>query len=71
MAEQTTQFFIEKMKCDGCVTSANEALASLPGFVSAEYDLAAGVGTITGDIDPQAACQILTEKGYPAVVKSA
>ena len=59
------------MKCQGCVDSANQALSQLPGFESAEFDLAAGEAVINGNVDPQAVCQALTEKGYPAVVKSA
>lgn len=71
MSEIETQFFIQGMKCDGCIATANEALQSLPGFVSAEFDLAAGEGVVKGNVDPQAVCRLLTEKGYPAVVKSA
>jgi copper chaperone len=71
MSDVTTRFYVQSMKCGGCITAANEALATLPGFVSAEFDLAAGEAQVTGDIDPQAVCQILVEKGYPAVVKSA
>jgi copper chaperone CopZ len=71
MAEQRTEYFIQGMKCDGCIAAANEALAQVPGFVSAQFDLAQGVGVVVGDVDPQSVCQALTEKGYPAVVKSA
>ncbi len=70
MSEMETQFYIQGMKDDAGIATANEALKALPGFVSAEFDLAAGVGVVKGDIDPQAACQLLTESGYPAVVKS-
>jgi len=71
MTTITTQFFVHGMTSDECIVEANQALASLPGFVSAEFDLAAGVGVVVGDVDPQAVCQALAEKGYPAVVKSA
>lgn len=71
MSEIETQFFIQGMKCQGCIDTANDALKAVPGFVSAEFDLAAGVGVVKGDVDPQAVCLLLTESGYPAVVKSA
>jgi len=71
MPEIKTQFFIHGMKDEGCTTAATTALGTLPGFISANFDLAEGVGVVMGDIDPQAACQLLAEQGYPAVVKSA
>lgn len=66
-----TQFFVTGMKCDGCIKRANAALQELPGFNSAEFDLQEGVAVVTGDVDPQAVAQTLTETGYPATVKSA
>lgn len=66
----TTQYYVQGMKCDGCITAANEGLAELPGFESADFDLKAGTAVVAGEVDPQAVCQALTEKGYPAVVKS-
>jgi len=71
MSEIKTQLFIHGMKNDSCIATASKALATLPGFISAAFDLAEGVGVVMGDIDPQAACQLLAEQGYPAVVKSA
>lgn len=70
MSDVKTQYFVQGMKCDGCITLANEGLAQVPGFESAEFDLAAGTAVIFGNVDPQAVTQALTEKGYPAVVKS-
>ncbi len=71
MADVTTRFYVQAMKCDGCIAAANEALAQVDGFESAQFDLGAGEATVHGDVDPQVVCQVLTEKGYPAVVKSA
>ena len=65
-----TNFFVQGMKCQGCISTANKALAGLPGFVEAEFDLQAGTAVVKGDVDPQAVCHALTEAGYPAVVKS-
>lgn len=67
----TTQYYVQGMKCDGCIKLANEGLAKIPGFESAAFDLQAGTAQVQGDVDPQAVCQALTETGYPAVVKSA
>ncbi len=71
MSETITEFFVQDMKCGGCASSAKKALAEVPGFVSAEFNLDAGTAKVVGDVDPQAVCQTLAEAGYPAVVKSA
>lgn len=66
-----TKFHVQGMKCNGCVENAQKALSDLPGMENASFDLEQGTATINGDIDPQAACQLLTQAGYPAVVNSA
>jgi copper chaperone CopZ len=58
------------MKCQGCVDTVKKALTKVHGAADAEVDLASGVVSLQGDVDPQSVCQILTEAGYPAVVKS-
>ncbi|MCF6210635.1 MAG: heavy-metal-associated domain-containing protein [Gammaproteobacteria bacterium] len=70
MSASITEFFIQGMKCGGCISNAEKALAGVPGFVSAEFNLDAGTAKVVGGVDPQAVCQVLTEAGYPAVVKS-
>ncbi len=65
-----TQYLVSGMKCQGCVNSVKKALANVHGAGNAEVDLASGVVCVQGDVDPQSVCQILTEAGYPAVVKS-
>jgi copper chaperone CopZ len=70
MLEIRTQFYVQGMKDEQCAVTANETLATLPGFVSAEFDCAAGVAVVKGNIDPQAVCFLLAEVGYLAVVKS-
>lgn len=70
MSESITEFFVQGMKCGGCIGNAETALARVPGFVSAEFDLDAATARVVGEVDPQAVCQALTEAGYPAVVKS-
>ena len=71
MSETVTEFFVQGMKCGGCTANATKALVDLPGLVSAEFDFKAGTGRVVGDVDPQAVCQLLSDAGYPAVVKSA
>ena len=65
-----TRFLVSGMKCQGCVDSVKQALGKVHGAEGAEVDLASAVVTVGGDVDPQSVCQILTEAGYPAVVKS-
>jgi len=66
----TTRFYVENMKCDGCVAKANAAVAGLPGLQSSAFDYREGTGSVSGDVDPQAVCAALTAAGYPAVVRS-
>ena len=68
---QQTQFHVQAMKCNGCIANAKSALAKLPGYENAEFDLQAQTAVVYGDVDPQSVCQALGEAGYPAVVKSA
>lgn len=65
-----TQYYVQGMKCGGCIDNGNKALAEVPGFESAEFDLEAGTALVLGDVDPQAVCLALGNAGYPAVVKS-
>ena len=65
-----THFYVQGMKCSGCIANANKALSGIPGFESAEFDLKQGTAEVAGDVDPQAVCQALAGAGYPAVVKS-
>ena len=57
---------VSGMKCNGCIAKATEAVAKLPGYVAAEFDLKAGTAVVKGDVDPQAVVQALTAAGYPA-----
>jgi copper chaperone CopZ len=66
-----TTFYISGLKCDGCIATAKGSLAKVSGFQSADFDLKAGTMRVTGDIDPQAVAQAMSDVGYAAVVKSA
>ena len=70
MSAIQTNYYVQGMKCGGCIETANKALADVLGFEGAEYDLQAGTAVVAGNVDPQAVCQALTAAGYPAVVKS-
>lgn len=70
MSDTKTRFYVTGMTCDGCVKKATEAVSKVQGYESAEFDLDAGTAELTGDVDPQAVTQTLTEVGYPTVVKS-
>ena len=70
MSTTRTNYYVQGMKCDGCIANGNKALSDILGFESAEFDLKTGTAVVTGDVDPQAVCQALTTAGYPAVVKS-
>jgi len=65
-----TKYYVEKLKCDGCVENCKKALVDVFGVESAEFDFKAGTGIVTGNVDPQAVCQALTSAGYPTVVNS-
>lgn len=65
-----TQYFVQGMKCNGCIANANKALTEVPGFEAAQFDLKQGTAIVHGEVDPQAVCHALTGAGYPAVVKS-
>ena len=64
----TTQYKVDGMKCQHCVNSATTALQGLEGYQSSQINLAAGVLTLTGDIDPALVCSTLTTVGYPTTV---
>ncbi len=65
-----TQYYVQAMKCDGCIENGNKALTEVVGFENAKFDLAAKTAVVQGNVDPQAVCQALSAAGYPAVVKS-
>jgi copper chaperone len=66
-----TCYSVQGMKCGGCITKATNALAKLPGYVAAEFDLKAGTAIVKGDVDPRSVVQTLTAAGYPALPKVA
>lgn len=61
-----THYSVQGMKCGGCVAKATAALSSLPGYVSADFDLKSGTAVVKGNVDPQAVVKALNNVGYPA-----
>ena len=56
------------MRCAGCVSSVEGALASVAGVISATVNLADHSALVTGNADPDALKQALKEAGYDAAV---
>lgn len=70
MNDIITRFYVHGMDSDECAGPISEALRQVSGVADVQLDLAQGVASVTGDIDPQAVCHVLAQAGYPAVVKS-
>lgn len=68
MTATETRYSVKGMKCGGCIAKATEALAKLPGFVEARFDLAEKSAVVRGNVSPQAVIQALNTAGYPAEV---
>lgn len=65
-----TRYSVQGMKCGGCIAKATEALAKLPGYEGAEFDLKSGTAVVKGAVDAQAVVRALTNAGYPAGLRS-
>ena len=65
----SAQFMIEKMHCDACVKTVEEAFREVEGVVETRVDLATGTGVVrfvSGATTPAAIARAATEAGYPA-----
>lgn len=67
----TNRYEVQGMKCAGCVQAATAALEQLPGYRSAQFDLAAGTLLLDAEIAPPVVVQVLTERGYPTRLTAA
>ena len=65
-----TAFYISGLKCGGCIANAKQHLTKVTGFEAVDFDLAAGIMRVTGNVDPQAISVAMSDAGYAAVVKS-
>ena len=68
MNGNTRRFRVSGLKCQGCVARAHTALTEISGFVAAEIDLSTGQAEVTGEIDPESVCAVLSNAGYPTSV---
>ena len=59
-------FYIENMKCDGCVSTVQKALNGLTGCEGATVDLNSATARVSGSVDTEQLVKVLTELGYPA-----
>ncbi len=50
MSAIQTNYYVQGMKCGGCIETANKALADVLGFEGAEYDLQAGTAVVAGNV---------------------
>jgi copper chaperone CopZ len=60
------EFIIEGMSCEACVRHLSGAWSGTPGVLQVGVDLAAGRGTVTGDVDPAMLIAIAADEGYVA-----
>ncbi len=65
-----TRYSVQNMKCGGCIAKATEALAKLPGYESAEFDLKGGTAVVKGAVEANAVIRALADAGYPAGLRS-
>lgn len=63
-------YSVRGLKCGGCVAKATAALAPLPGYVSAEFNLKDGTAVVKGNVNPQAVIDSLNKVGYPTQIKT-
>ncbi len=61
-----TRYTVQGMKCGGCIAKATEALAKLPGYESADFDLKSGTAVVKGAVETSAVIRALADAGYPA-----
>ncbi|MCZ0866773.1 heavy metal-associated domain-containing protein [Dasania sp. GY-19] len=54
--------------CGGCVKSIEQALLSVTGVMDAQMDLASGIASIIGTVQPNDLIETLERAGFPAVV---
>jgi len=62
----TTLFNVENMKCGGCSSNVEKALADISGVESVTVDLEAKTVSVEGEIDAANIAKVITDAGYPA-----
>jgi copper chaperone CopZ len=63
---ETLEFFVENIKCGGCMSGIKNALLAFPGVKSVEIDLEEELITIQGEnLDRTAYIKKVDGMGYP------
>lgn len=66
MTDPSVRYRVHGLKCGGCVAKAKSALAQVPGYVEAEFDLPTGAVVVRGRADSAAVVRALAHAGYSA-----
>lgn len=61
-----TQYKVENMKCNDCVTTVKDVLDDLPGSNAVCVDLASGIAEVNGEVDSEEAEKVVAALGYSA-----
>jgi copper chaperone CopZ len=65
---ERTTYAVRGMTCEHCRVAVRDEVATVPGVVAVEVDLAAGAVTVEGDaVDPAAVAAAVDEAGYEVV----
>ena len=62
------QLEITGMSCDGCVSTVEEALQSVPAVTSVAVDRERDFASVDGDVDPRKLVAVVEDAGYDAGV---
>ena len=66
MNESRQELKVEGASCEGCVSTIEATLKSIPGVKDASMDLASGIAWVVGTTETNELIQALEKKGYPA-----
>ncbi|MCW8963043.1 MAG: heavy-metal-associated domain-containing protein [Gammaproteobacteria bacterium] len=61
-----SRYKVKSMKCNGCVSTVQNALEQPGGSESVSIDLGTAIAEIGGNIDSDEGIEVLTDLGYPA-----
>ncbi len=68
LLEPLHQLQVQGATCSGCVKSIEQALKSVSGVGEATMNLATGIASVVGVVDPDHLVEALQSSGFPAVV---
>lgn len=61
------EYWVENLKCEGCVHSVKNALLKIDGVVDISVDVESGLITVNGAPDENSIREKLNELGYPEI----